>query len=157
MNASARKAAYNKAYREANREALSAYQKKWRQENQSSILEEKKKYYRENRDQILSKQKLYWDNRTEKQRNKVVERQIAKKYGLSLEEYNQKSSSQGDVCKICQKKCSTGKRLAVDHNHKTGQVRGLLCGRCNLILGRAEELPDLLRKAADYLEAYSET
>ena len=51
-------------------------------------------------------------------------------------------------CDICAVSCS----FSVDHNHKTGAVRGLLCGSCNRALGLFHDNPALLRKAATYLE-----
>lgn len=59
---------------------------------------------------------------------------------------------QRDVCAICKEKCKTGKNLAVDHDHDQGNVRGLLCARCNMILGSVKDDPDLLRDMARYLE-----
>ncbi|PYQ17504.1 MAG: hypothetical protein DMF80_00495 [Acidobacteria bacterium] len=46
---------------------------------------------------------------------------------------------QKERCAICRKACGTGRRLAVDHDHQTGRVRGLLCFRCNTALARYEE------------------
>lgn len=61
-------------------------------------------------------------------------------YGVSLEWYNTQDEKQGRVCGICGKPKKT-KRLAVDHNHRTGKVRGLLCMMCNRkILGVMEKL-----------------
>ena len=73
-------------------------------------------------------------------------------YGITGAQYNQLLTSQGGRCYICGEK--PGKiRLAVDHNHKTGEVRGLLCKRDNhRLLGAAKEDPEILRRAADYLE-----
>ena len=45
------------------------------------------------------------------------------------------------------------KRLAVDHCHKTGKIRGLLCSTCNLMIGNAYDNPEILRSGANYLEA----
>lgn len=57
---------------------------------------------------------------------------LKKKYGISLEEYNCKLAEQKDCCAMCGKHKSNFKRsLHVDHNHKTGQVRGLCCFYCN--------------------------
>ena len=74
-----------------------------------------------------------------------------KKYGISLEEYNDILTSQRGGCAICG--ASPGKRsLAVDHSHDTGAVRGLLCFQCNQVLGLMDERPILFRLAALYLE-----
>jgi len=60
-------------------------------------------------------------------------------------------TKQGGVCLVCF--CPpAGKRLAVDHDHVTGAVRGLLHIRCNAGLGQFDDDPALLRQAADYLE-----
>ena len=59
--------------------------------------------------------------------------------------------SQGNSCAICGAK-PKGRRLAVDHDHKTGKIRGLLCMPCNTALGKFRDDPKLLRKAIKYLE-----
>jgi len=57
---------------------------------------------------------------------------LRRKYGITLKQYNLMLKSQGDSCDICRKhKSEFAKSLAVDHNHKTGKVRGLLCFYCN--------------------------
>lgn len=80
------------------------------------------------------------------------------KYGLALDEYRRMLESQGGVCAICggYESASNGKEIdsfAVDHNHKTGTVRGLLCRRCNTLLGFAQDDVEILEKAIDYLES----
>lgn len=84
-------------------------------------------------------------------------------YGLTVEIYNDLLKSQNFVCEICKKpetatdgKTGTTKRLAVDHCHKTGKVRGLLCWRCNGTLGRIEDRVELLQAMIDYLTKHSE-
>lgn len=60
-------------------------------------------------------------------------------------------------CAICGKlpgKTNGGRPLAVDHDHKTGRVRGLLCENCNNGLGRFKDNPAFLREAVGYLEAF---
>lgn len=80
-------------------------------------------------------------------------------YGLSREEYHLLAESQGFRCAVCAEEETaldgTGKPkdLGVDHDHKTGRVRGLLCARCNTAIGLMRDEPLLLRTAADYLEA----
>lgn len=86
------------------------------------------------------------------------ERTRAAKYGLSLRAYKRLSDRQGGVCAICHTVGSWGRQkidprmpLVVDHDHKTGEVRGLLCASCNSSLGFLNDDVGLLAKAAKYL------
>jgi hypothetical protein len=74
-------------------------------------------------------------------------------YGLTLEEYQVLLSKQHGVCAICSEP-PRGKRrfLAVDHDHETGAVRGLLCTTCNVGLGALRDSPVLVQAALTYLE-----
>lgn len=58
---------------------------------------------------------------------------------------------QNGCCAICKTKPPKGKRLDIDHDHSTGEVRGLLCGLCNRGLGLFKDNPNTLRSAADYV------
>jgi hypothetical protein len=73
-----------------------------------------------------------------------------KKYDLSDGEFAELVEAQGGKCWIC--KAPGGEALCVDHNHKTGKVRGLLCQDCNRMLGCARDNVDVLNKAIDYLK-----
>ena len=61
---------------------------------------------------------------------------------------------QKGVCAICGMVNFDGRRLAVDHNHKTGKIRRLLCLKCNALVGSIETLGDLLPLAMNYLEKH---
>lgn len=74
-----------------------------------------------------------------------------KKYGISIEQYLEMYSNQEGKCAICNIKPNI-RVLDVDHNHATGKVRGLLCRRCNMSIGRFEDNAMLLRNAASYIE-----
>ena len=74
------------------------------------------------------------------------------KYRLTPPQYFAMLDGQGGVCAVCGGVDVTGKALAVDHNHSTGEVRGLLCHACNTTAGRMNDSPQLLRKLADYIE-----
>jgi hypothetical protein len=76
-------------------------------------------------------------------------------YNLSLEKYEEMFKQQNGACLICNKQDLSGLKLAVDHDHKTGAVRGLLCGKCNRGLGMFNEDADTLLKAANYIKAHS--
>lgn len=89
---------------------------------------------------------------TPKQRAARLARARLKAYGVSEDEYLARLDQQSGTCAICREVCSTGKNLAVDHDHSTGAVRGLLCARCNTGIGNLRDRPDLLRQAVEYLE-----
>lgn len=78
------------------------------------------------------------------------------KYGLTLEDYDQLVEEQDGVCAIC-KGTDFGKhgRMFVDHNHETGEIRGLLCNRCNSGLGLFKDNTASLLNAIQYLQRSS--
>lgn len=81
---------------------------------------------------------------------------LKKKYGVTLDWYKEKLKEQNGVCAIC-KNPSPGKhKLAVDHCHKTGKNRGLLCAPCNTALHRMEQEIEWADAARDYLLKHSE-
>lgn len=83
--------------------------------------------------------------------------EIKRYYSLSIERYNEMLTKQACKCKICGKDHNpTVKRgrLYVDHNHRTGIVRGLLCGTCNSGVGYFEDSIDILKSAIKYLESF---
>jgi len=80
---------------------------------------------------------------------------LRKKFGISLEQYRELERKQDYKCAVCHKEPGS-KKLAVDHNHKTGENRGLLCGRCNLGLGWFEDSIELLEMAIQYLKIHSQ-
>lgn len=81
-----------------------------------------------------------------------AEHGIKKAYGLTREQVDLMIEAQDGRCAIC---ASTPDRLHVDHDHVTGRVRGMLCGRCNRALGLMADEPDRLEAAARYLRAQS--
>lgn len=73
-------------------------------------------------------------------------------YGITLEDYNKLIDFQNGVCAVCQNP-PKGKRLAIDHSHRDGLVRGALCVNCNLrVIGKHVD-PEILYRAARYLES----
>ena len=81
-------------------------------------------------------------------------RELKRKYGLSIEEYEVKLKEQDCVCAICKQPSSDLKSLAVDHDHTNGKIRGLLCSKCNLGIGNLEDNPEHLINAKRYIEEY---
>lgn len=77
---------------------------------------------------------------------------LKKLYGISVEQFTEMLTRQNGVCKICHKPESKKKnRLHVDHCHTTGRVRGLLCSKCNAMLGMCGDSAEVLRNAIGYL------
>lgn len=80
-------------------------------------------------------------------------RQNLRMYGLTPRKYAVMLELQGGVCAICRCACKTGRNLAVDHDHDTGVVRGLLCNDCNNGLGRFADDTERLEAAINYLKS----
>ncbi|MCK5017508.1 MAG: endonuclease VII domain-containing protein [Candidatus Peribacteraceae bacterium] len=76
---------------------------------------------------------------------------LYQRYNLTPEQYADILAAQKGICAICGGVNSDNKNLCVDHNHRTGKVRGLLCSMCNSMLGFATDNPDNLRKGIEYL------
>jgi len=87
----------------------------------------------------------------QRERAQMLRRKLEREYGLTHDEYMALLDGQGDVCAICG---DSGQRraLAVDHDHENGQVRGLLCDRCNPMLGYARDNIAILEAAIEYLK-----
>jgi hypothetical protein len=84
-------------------------------------------------------------------RQAELDRSRLKLYGITPQDFRRMLAKQGGVCAICKGPEPTGMALAVDHDHVTGRVRGLLCSNCNKGLGCFKDSPCALRTAALYL------
>lgn len=82
---------------------------------------------------------------------------IKRKYGITLQEYEDKLAAQNNECAICKIKLSNSGQLThLDHNHYTDKLRDFLCTNCNRGLGHFQDNQELLMKAAEYLERHKE-
>lgn len=126
------------------------YKKKWAENNP----ENKKNYYQQNREKILKKTREKYSTPEGKLKQK---KQNLKRYGLTLEKYNQMLINQNHKCGICaiDEINTKTKYLVVDHNHSTKEVRLLLCAPCNFLIGLANENCQILINAAQYLEKFN--
>jgi hypothetical protein len=116
---------------------------KWREENPEKYQEQ----YKNSAAKQRSK-KYYSDNKSI-----LKNTYLQKNYGITIQDYNFLLEEQNKKCKICDNECPTGKSLAVDHNHETGKVRGLLCKNCNIGLGMFFDNIDFLKSAVLYLKS----
>lgn len=112
-----------------------------------------KSYYAKNREKLIAASKEY------AKRAPIVNRKatLRAKYRITLEDYNNMLAAQAGKCAICgtDKPGRRGvKYLCVDHCHKTGKVRGLLCVQCNSALGQLQDNLQTLQSAIEYLKQH---
>ena len=132
----ARRARYQRSYCAAHPERVRARAKTYREAHKPKIAADLAEYYRTH----LKEARAY---------------NLKTKYGLTVAGFDTMLAGQGGACAICgTSDFSSGRagRPAVDHDHDTGAIRGLLCLRCNVGLGAFKERADLIRAAAGYLE-----
>jgi hypothetical protein len=146
----------NRLWTEANPEKQKAAIKRWKENNPDKL----KIYALTGRANKLNAQQKY--RQTEQYKEKSRDYWYRSRYGISLGDYAEMLEIQHGVCKICHKpetaKNNRGeiRSLSVDHNHTTGQARGLLCHNCNGLLGKAQENIMILQNAIFYLEEYKD-
>lgn len=107
-------------------------------------------HYHLNKDKLKIKMAEYRKNNQPLIRMHSRRKQL-KAFGISESDYESMMQKQNGVCAICKKTCKTGRRLAIDHCHSSGAVRGLLCGNCNNGIGLFAESKALLLCAIEYL------
>ncbi len=119
-------------YYEKNKKQILEYARKYRTEHRSEIIEKLKKYYSENKDIFAGYN-------------------LKRHYGITKERYGIMLIEQGGVCAICGGPSNDRGSYHVDHDHRTGIVRGLLCGGCNSGLGFFKDDQSLMKIAIEYL------
>lgn len=130
-----RTTAWRKAHPEKAREASRLGMAKWRKENPEKVKMQRKAWKQANPDKVREQQR----------------RERLGRFDLTPDAYARILLEQGGVCAICGK--PPGRRsLAVDHDHETDAVRGLLCFACNTGLGKFEDNVQLLKSAIWYLD-----
>ena len=109
---------------------------------------------------IENERKRRWaESNFERNRNNLRNAWLKRSYGITIQEYEVLFQKQNGKCAICNlpetkinKKDKQFKKLAVDHCHKTGKIRGLLCFACNGSLGKFKDSIELLQNAIEYLK-----
>jgi hypothetical protein len=102
---------------------------------------------REQQREWQEKNKDYFESLTRRQH-------LKSRYGITPEDYEEMLSEQKGKCAICNRHGQSSgnkRRLDIDHCHKTGKIRGLLCNRCNQSMGKVKDDIDLLKKFLAYL------
>ena len=137
-------------YREKHKEEIAACNREYNAAHKKEMAAHKREYRKAHKKEIANYVKEY--RRTHKIEIKENERNssMKRKYGITLKEYSKLLIAQNGTCAICGHP-PNGKHLAVDHDHITGKVRGLLCDSCNPMLGYARDDRKILASAIDYL------
>jgi hypothetical protein len=138
-------------HRIKNKERINQMQEDRRLKHKDEMRAARLKYRRENKDHINELARLWKLEHPE-----IVLQRKLNKYNLTINEYIAIKTSQHNCCAICKRPESDFKTaLAIDHCHKTGKVRGLLCHRCNRILGNFEENTEFFQESIEYLKKYN--
>jgi hypothetical protein len=144
-----KKKSYDKIYSEINKAKRLEKTKEWKKSNPDKV----KAYYKNNKIHVNKKTKEWYESNIDK----VKDLNLKRRFGITLEEYDKLLVKQNNSCAICKRNQTEFKiKLAVDHNHKTGEIRGLLCNNCNNGLGRFKDNKVLLSEAIKYLEQCSQ-
>lgn len=144
------------AYNAKNRDRVRELERARYRKNSSAMNEKAKEWRREN-PELSKKIVMNWRKKNkDRHDSNLKEWSLKTNYGISLAQRDAMLDSQGNKCAICSS-TSTGwtRDWHVDHCHKTGAIRGILCHLCNMALGYAKDNPATLRNAADYLEAHA--
>ena len=131
----------NREWLENNSERKRERSRQWAALNKDRRRENHQKWYAANRERQLELNKLWQAANRAKKNGKL--------YGLSEEQYFELLDRAGGRCEVCQR--AEG-RLCVDHCHVTGEVRGVLCSRCNTGVGMLGDCAEGIRSALDYFE-----
>ena len=142
---------YQRNYREKNKEKAKRYRAAWRAVNLEKDREYNRKWRKNNLERARAK-----DRNRERDPDKTREKNWKwKGIALTVQEYDAMLKAQNGLCAICQKHQNEFRiHFAVDHDHKTGEVRKLLCFPCNSGLGKFNDDLELLKKAVVYLRSF---
>jgi len=128
--------------------------KRWRKANPGRKDELNRAWAASNPQKMRASRKRWIMGNLTKNAEAQRRRYLKRQYGITPEDYARLYREQGGVCAICKGVPKPGERFHVDHDHETGALRSLLCGKCNTALGMFLDSPELLREAAAYLERH---
>lgn len=159
----------NRRYKEKNKEKELERNRAYRKQNAEKIAEQRKDKYERNKTEILEKARDNYDlekklkkraysakyRKSDYGRRKIKDLYLLRNYKLSLDDFNLMMQQQNESCAICLVKVedTKNKALVVDHNHLTGEVRGLLCSNCNTGIGLLQESQEVMQRACNYINS----
>jgi hypothetical protein len=117
-----------------------------------------KEWIDNNKEKILEYREIYKTDILKQERSKAYHRArwLRLNFNMTVDDYMDMFEKQDGKCLICGiDKNILNKNFAIDHDHTTGKVRGLLCHNCNVSIGLMKDSPFLLHKAAEYLDSFN--
>ena len=134
-----------------NKEHINKVNKEWARNNKDKVRAKGRRWYHNHTEQANTQHKTWKQANPDKVKNSALK----SNYGITLEQYNEMLEKQKECCDICgtsEPIRKSSNYFCVDHCHKTGKVRGLLCMLCNSLLGKAKDSKQRLLNAISYLE-----
>jgi hypothetical protein len=150
--------AYSRMYRETHKKEVAAKKKIYCETHKEEIAIRNKAYHETHKKELAVKHRAYHETHKEESRvyhkvhrEKRNSQRLENKYGITLEDKRIMWKTQDGKCLICKKKLTKSKDCHIDHCHATGKIRGLLCHKCNSLLGCANDDLAILQSAVDYI------
>lgn len=114
------------------------------------MIARNQRYIEANREAVRARAREWYAANPEKAREKQLKVR-ERRYGIDRTTYFAMIEEQSNQCKLCSKQGTETKPLVIDHCHRTGKVRGLLCNECNQALGLLKDQIETLKNAIEYL------
>lgn len=139
-----------------------AYWREYRKNNRAKVQQIQRSYYERNRELVIQRAKLSVQRLRVSRPDFARRANLKRNYGMTLDDYQRMLDAQQGLCAICyERETVKGGRaggvrpLAIDHDHQTNRVRGLLCQRCNVALGHIRDNVLILHSMIAYLGDHS--
>lgn len=133
--------------------ARTEYNREWRARNREHVNAGQRQARAKHPERYKGYDKKYYDKKTPEQITAEVRKKM---YGIDASDWEKLFNKQGRCCAICKATEPGGNRpWHTDHCHKTGPVRGILCKRCNMVLGFVKDDVELLKKLVAYLRRFT--
>lgn len=124
---------------------------KYYEKNKEEIKKQHKDFYKKNKERIIAMHMKYYHKNKEKMMEYKKEYHIKATYNITFEQLDKMLIEQKHKCLICDKSLIETRRC-IDHDHKTGKIRGILCIECNSMIGFSHDNIDILKQAIGYLK-----
>lgn len=119
--------------------------------NKEILQEKNKEYWLKNKEPLKIKSKKYYNDNKEEIILRSKNNSYKRLYGITVDDFNLKLLTQNNKCEICNKEFTDIGDACLDHNHRSGVIRGILCRNCNWALGAVKENPVIINNMINYL------